>query len=73
MEWWQCFVGAGTFGCLFSLFNILRKDMIYLGQEAKHDLLGTIGNVAGAFALGFIIWGALLGTPVWFGYWLIWR
>ena len=71
MEWWQCFVGAGTFACLVLLVRMLQKDSLYIAQQAKYDAKGVIGNVVVAFVFQFIMWGALIGTPVWFGYWLI--
>ena len=71
MEWWQCFVGAGAFACLVLLVRMLQKDALYLAQQVKYDALGVIGNVVGAFIFQFILWGVLIGTPVWFGYWLI--
>ena len=71
MEWWQCFVGAGTFACLILLVRMLQKDTLYLAQEAKYDAKGVIGRVVGGFAFQFVLWGVLIGTPVWFGYHLI--
>ena len=71
MAWWQCSVGTGTFACLVLLIRMLQKDTLYLAQEAEYDAKGVIGRVVGAFVFQFILWGALIGTPVWFGYWLI--
>ena len=71
MAWWQCFVGAGAFACLVLLIRMLQKDTLYLAQEAEYDAKGVTGRVVGAFVFQFILWGALIGTPVWFGYWLI--
>ena len=50
---------------------MLQKDTLYLAQEAEYDAKGVIRRVVGAFVFQFILWGALIGTPVWFGYWLI--
>ena len=71
MEWWQCFVGAGTFACLVLFVRMLQKDTLYLAQEAKYDAKGVIGRIVGGFIFQFVLWGALIGTPVWFGYGLI--
>lgn len=71
MEWWQCFVDAGTFACLVLLVRMLQKDTIYLAQEAKYDMKGVVGRVVSAVGFQFILWGTLIGTPVWFGYRLI--
>ena len=70
MEWWQCFAGAGSFSCLVLLIRMVQKDTLYLAQEARHDVVGVAGRVVGAFIFQFVLWGMLLGTPVWFGYWL---
>lgn len=64
-------MGAGTFACLVLLIRMLQKDTLYLAQEAEYDAKGVIRRVVGAFVFQFILWGALIGTPVWFGYWLI--
>ncbi|MDE0711420.1 MAG: hypothetical protein OXH60_04705 [Rhodospirillales bacterium] len=48
----------------------MQKDTLYLAQEARHDIVGIAGRVVSAFVFQFVLWGVLLGTPVWFGYWL---
>ena len=71
MQWWQCFVGAGTFACLVLLVRMLQKDSLYIAQEAKYGVRSIAGRVASAFVFQFVLWGALMGTPVWFGYRLL--
>ena len=71
MEWWQSFVGAGTFACLVLLVRVLQKDSLYIAQEVRYGFGSILARLAGAFVFQFILWGVLIGTPVWFGYWLI--
>lgn len=71
MAWWQCFVGAGSFACIVLFVRMLQKDTLYLAQEARHDAMSVAGRTAGAFVFQFVLWGVLLGTPVWFGYRLV--
>ena len=71
MEWWQSFVGAGTFACLVLLVRVLQKDSLYIAQEVRYGFGSIVGRLIGAFVFQFILWGLLIGTPVWFGYRLI--
>ena len=71
MEWWQSFVGAGTFACLVLLVRVLQKDSLYIAQEVRYGFGSIVGRLAGAFVFQFILWGVVIGTPVWFGYRLI--
>ena len=74
MEWWQCFVGAGTVACLASVVVMLltQRDMLMFAQVAKYEGVWVmIGRFVAGLAFQFVLWGVILGTPVWFGYWLI--
>ena len=74
MEWWQCFVGAGTVACLVSAVVMLlsQRDMLMFAQVAKYEGAWVmIGRFVAGLVFQFVLWGVLLGTPVWFGYWLI--
>ena len=71
MEWWQCFVGAGLFVCFCAIINTFRPiEALRFAQQLQHDKAGTIRDTAVGLAIGFVVGGALLGTPVWFFYWL---
>ena len=72
MEWWQCFVGAGTFSCFIIIVMFLRPmEMIRISQELKYAPLNTTGNIVFALVFQFVLWGVVLGTPVWFFYRLV--
>ena len=70
MEWWQCFLGGGAFGVLCAVLGTRTFDLVRMGQDAKHAPVATFFNVLVGVAVVFAISGAVLGTPVWFGYWL---
>ena len=70
MEWWQCFLGGGAFGVLCAVFGTRTRDLMRMGQDASRAPVATFFNVLVGMAIMFALSGILLGTPVWFGYWL---
>ena len=70
MEWWQCFLGGGAFGVLLAVFNTRVVDLVRWGQDANHAPVRTVAETMVGMAVAFLLSGLLLGTPVWFGYWL---
>ena len=73
MEWWQSFAGAGAFACFIAILRFLRpKDITQLAQDIDHNGgLVMAGRTGLALAFQFVLWGVILGTPVWFVYRLI--
>ncbi len=74
MEWWQFFVVAGAFGCTITLYNLLSRPttLFMISQEVGHyGWLVILGRLSTGLVAQFVLYGAILGTALWFLYWLI--
>ena len=73
MDWWHFFVVAGALGCAVSLFNfILPMNLFRTSQDAKYiGWLVMLGRFCGGLVIQFLLYGLVLGSVLWFLYWLI--
>lgn len=73
MEWWWCFVGAGTCVCFIVIATALFSRRDARMSAHKITLYGTEEKIVlwlGILAWLFISRGAFFGTFIWLGFYL---
>ena len=73
MDWWQFVVAVGGIACAVAMVGHLRPlELARIAQDISyHGWLVIIGRFIGGLVLQFVLFGGILGTAVWFVYWIL--
>ena len=73
MDWWHFFVVAGALGCIVPIFNFfLPMNLARTFQDVEFfGWLVMLGRIGLGLVIQFLLYGLVLGSVLWFLYWLI--